>query len=1668
MRSGTGFVSPLKTMNTPEASAGPSETIDVDDEVEPSLVKAAKKQCCVNVDDELPLQYADFFVLSAGKIDVRSTYHCADQIWPVGFKSCWHDNITGSLFVSEILDGGDPGPLFRVRRFPCCQSSIPIATTVLSDTARHLSDDHKETDGCVTTNNYDDYDEDDSVVPMLTDPCLPIVDDVLAPIGSAFDEFHASQLSKHAHQKTKPIVEKSESNDWLELRDEVGELFVEEPSSSLAWRSMARKFLNSCQEIVLGSSFLKLVCPHLTEGIHIGYRDRLLKFFSSSPCLGIPSLITKEKLNSLSCELLKWLEKDRFGLSEDFVQEVVEKLPDVHSSANYILLNQRDPLTSLITVKSGILNANVKGGADTYQMESRCLPLGKPICTLLSPKLLGDVFQVWQFLWRFRGLLGLDLPLSFVALEMQLIDPYGGKSDPVWESGSVMLPERTSFLSKDELTNYFLTKVHTSLLQALLGELESKLVAIIEPNEDAGDLKRKRGRKKSVDCMLASKVTNYCTLPLNELTWPELARRYLLALSLLDGNMNSSNWTYDTSLKVLQCLRGDGGVLCGSLDGIAAIGVDALILAEATRSIFGCLNRESDMLGIGRNVHDGNNSFENSMSDAGLPDWAEVLLPVQKLPTNVGSRIRNCVRKALEKSPPEWAREILENSIGKDVYKGNASGPTKRAALSVLSQALGEVSQPRPRSGKKSPSAKKRREKYISISSFMMKQCRVVLREAAAADEKKVVCYLMGRRLQTCGRDDGILGSKAVVSRPLDFRTIDIRLAAGAYHGSHEAFLEDVRELWMAIRTTYGENPDLLQLANKLSSNFESLYEQKVNAVHRELVKYSKLHNVSLGSTKKIEDLLHSVSTVNIPKAPWDEGICKVCGINRDDTSVLLCDGCNGAYHTYCLNPPLSKIPEGNWFCPFCISHRHPFNDASTRSQTIHELQKKCDGKYTRKLFEMINCLSNAMEKTDYWELRLNVRVHLLQFLCDEMLTSSPLRQHLETCAGVCDDLNTKLRKPSEYKTKLRSPSEYKTRNLKQDINYKKSILKSNDNGAPASCLECTDRWSSDISQGDKKTLGGKKVRGFHRGNLSVSMDHSEARSGDSELNSYKSNSQHWQISVNDREIQQEEMSLRSKFLGCDSAGRFYWAMVTPHNQISVIVSENKKLPGGKTTFTSAQDMSSKKGPPLGSMNGYRSPGGSNVPCPFTHEFSHDGSVSSRWVLFESDVEIKGLLDFLKDDYLCERQLRDSILKWQRRRFSKRQRFRKQEGPQFSSPLPQNFSQSDCSMSRAVNILEVKYGSFVESKAKSSSMLKGKAVGLDGMYRCECLEPVWPSRLHCSSCHKTFLLKVDVAVHDCQTAITVPVEDSLEGKDTINPGNLPEKYLDRICTRPESESNSMIPNQYHSDISTSPKLADICSKFVSECSNHELVKGVGLISSNGVPSFVPLESPYLSDPALKLDNYREDARCHISGDLPTEQIELSTGKISESRDPSSFPRNPPKHSVGPEANENSASFSHHYCGDFFMVPEASLRPLVGRASEVLRRIKCQLLDMDAALPEAALRVSKSQVERRWAWRSFVKSAQTIYEIVQAMVVLEDSIKAEYLSDSWLRWSSLSAAAKISTLSALALRLYSLDASIQYERTSPKERSSKQKKREKSTLDKKSNKKRKEDSKKGSK
>uniref|UniRef100_A0A915JPU5 RING-type E3 ubiquitin transferase n=1 Tax=Romanomermis culicivorax TaxID=13658 RepID=A0A915JPU5_ROMCU len=45
---------------------------------------------------------------------------------------------------------------------------------------------------------------------------------------------------------------------------------------------------------------------------------------------------------------------------------------------------------------------------------------------------------------------------------------------------------------------------------------------------------------------------------------------------------------------------------------------------------------------------------------------------------------------------------------------------------------------------------------------------------------------------------------------------------------------------------------------------------------------------------------------------------CVVCKSGENGDKLLLCNECDHALHTYCLNPPLDAVPEDDFYCPDC------------------------------------------------------------------------------------------------------------------------------------------------------------------------------------------------------------------------------------------------------------------------------------------------------------------------------------------------------------------------------------------------------------------------------------------------------------------------------------------------------------------------------------------------------------------------------------------------------------------------------------------------------------------------------------------------------------------------------------------------------------------------------
>uniref|UniRef100_A0A672LQ79 [histone H3]-trimethyl-L-lysine(4) demethylase n=1 Tax=Sinocyclocheilus grahami TaxID=75366 RepID=A0A672LQ79_SINGR len=101
----------------------------------------------------------------------------------------------------------------------------------------------------------------------------------------------------------------------------------------------------------------------------------------------------------------------------------------------------------------------------------------------------------------------------------------------------------------------------------------------------------------------------------------------------------------------------------------------------------------------------------------------------------------------------------------------------------------------------------------------------------------------------------------------------------------------------------------------------------------------------------------------NIPPPPVDLYVCLMCGTGNDEDRLLLCDGCDDSYHTFCLIPPLSDVPKGDWRCPKCLAQE------CSKPQEAFGFEQACRDYSLKSFGEMADSF-----KSDYF----NMPVHMV------------------------------------------------------------------------------------------------------------------------------------------------------------------------------------------------------------------------------------------------------------------------------------------------------------------------------------------------------------------------------------------------------------------------------------------------------------------------------------------------------------------------------------------------------------------------------------------------------------------------------------------------------------------------------------------------------------------
>jgi hypothetical protein len=66
-----------------------------------------------------------------------------------------------------------------------------------------------------------------------------------------------------------------------------------------------------------------------------------------------------------------------------------------------------------------------------------------------------------------------------------------------------------------------------------------------------------------------------------------------------------------------------------------------------------------------------------------------------------------------------------------------------------------------------------------------------------------------------------------------------------------------------------------------------------------------------------------------------DDNHMEFCRVCRDGGDLLCCDRCPSSYHMHCLIPPMTVIPEDDWFCPRCTVSISPKSESIITSDSV-------------------------------------------------------------------------------------------------------------------------------------------------------------------------------------------------------------------------------------------------------------------------------------------------------------------------------------------------------------------------------------------------------------------------------------------------------------------------------------------------------------------------------------------------------------------------------------------------------------------------------------------------------------------------------------------------------------------------------------------------------------
>ncbi|CAM6010122.1 unnamed protein product [Sphagnum balticum] len=1574
---------------------------------------------------DLPLERLGAMKSWSGELDGPHTL-------PSGYKSTWHDSETGSLCICEVVGGEQSRLVFRVTR----KSFFPVAeldgvAVVCADSAKHACDNGFDLADHSTEKDHTRSGRSE-LSSFVTQKSIDEVQLLQSNIQTRSDPI---QRAEALQDMTAPEVIPVGFKPWP--LDEIGEFVVEAASPSDAWKLFVQEFMTRIRR---SHTATKALCSHVAS--RIGQKQ-------DAEVSGNASLVFDHELGNKWCQIpggavvemaersdenkihgetgmavhkgmdknlleevfFKRLEarlaKSQFGINQPVVQEVTQVLQGVGNDNIDKQVNQ-----TLEGISGEILQKNVQSELTNLANQEVSLrsyersppPTGQPLGKKLPTELVGDLLEAWEFLHRFSELIGQESLPTFEDLEAGLSDmgldmegKRGDDSDVMTADGSVQataekctaeanVGETAQVHGKElgrgdgammpldsELDHNVVTVAHAHipLLKFLLADMQYRVLG--DPTGGRCEEPKKRGRP-----LLNEPVPVIPEfggdLPVNEVTWPELAHRYLVTLIEVKKSGDPSGLRPEERRRLIRCLQGDGGVLFGAAATVVAVESDAQVLAEAEMELSLRLpnaekkDKQEALADDEKNRH---------YPPDEIPPWVKALEPVRTMPTNVGARIRAKVREALDLHPVKWAADILEWSISRDIFKGNASGPTKRAVVQVLAKFYG---------GSPAKAQRRKTRKPVASPDHLMQCCRIVLRHVADADKGEVFSILIG------GPEGHGTGKvRGMVARPLDFRTIDARLAAGAYGGLPEAFAADVRQIWRNVEEVHGSGSDMVELANSLSQLFESLYQKQVLSLIEGDVDTKDKSRNSYGDADHMDRKFlekDAGSGVEIPekpgkllKAPWeDDDTCRVCGVDEDYERIMLCDGCEAEYHTYCLDPPLQKVPEGNWFCPSCVSVKRGFPEATAvvggeetgAKNAVNGLEGE-DGHGFLTLIVFV-CWVNSNYQ----------RVQFLKILCDNALETPQIRAHLEKSLDTASELRTQLHvlkhigeDPTPTNLSKLQPSQLLENNADSAEKLQDSLCK----------------LDAEIGQVETKLW-----------NMNVRRDH----------------------------------------LGTDDLGREYWAFCGSDNQPFLVVAEE----GFVIEATGVSTSGRMDG---GTVESRKMKFKWWV---YKGEEALDSLVSWLISESKGERSLKVSIHEWRRSVFTKHQHPDEELNEVKLplscSISGKEGDKSVHPVMMTTRKPSRIGADIFPRVKATVILEARYGSSGESSSSIKQLNRCEC--LEPLWRtrshCQSCHETYESSVELLN-HQKMCPIVQSPGTDFQEVETQPLSNKRKWGNSssgmvINSASSERKTESRPgsskCTRLSGDNENLKRPHSADRLCMIEEASVFASRPATRILANETGDDFGLFPPEAI-TLLDYKWDYLVNVPPTTCQVSERLDGDIEGYYPSSYANVDNVVLREDSVPSStallgevqtegFKQDTSEQSCGPET-AMPVGVTGKKPAKKFPVLEAATCPLVGDQKVILRGLQLRLLDIEAAMTKDMLEPARSSPVRRRAWRFLVKSTTCIYQMTKAIILLEHMVKVEFLKKTWCQWSSLSAAARSVTVSSLALKVYALDASITY-------------------------------------